>query len=186
MFAFLSQQVGGEACRRLAVSFRVDVAGGQPPPRRQRRPQGASHRPRRRAPAARRRPGAAGDHGLAAIRRRPGRRQRQRQCRFSGTGRRRHASSPHNSAGFRRTFPGNACRRRSLVLQSPARLVIMTTTSRCGTDSERPHRCCHLPNTVKNIDCGQVWACLSITPRPKVPLPVGVRTPAYHVVQWTH
>ena len=22
----------------------------------------------------------------------------------------------------------------------------------CSTDSERPHRCCHLPNKVENID----------------------------------
>jgi len=27
-----------------------------------------------------------------------------------------------------------------------------TTTSCCSTDSERPHRCCHLPNSVKIID----------------------------------
>jgi len=29
----------------------------------------------------------------------------------------------------------------------------VVSTSCCSTASERPHRCCHLPNKVENIDC---------------------------------
>ena len=30
-------------------------------------------------------------------------------------------------------------------------------TSHCSTDSERPHRCCHLPTKVENIDARRIF-----------------------------
>jgi len=46
-------------------------------------------------------------------------------------------------------------RRRALIVQSYSpgcANVNLHLTGCCSTDSERPHRCCHLPNKVENID----------------------------------
>ena len=83
----------------------------------------------------------------------------------------RSASSPQRRASFE-THPRLSggplgCPRPSSRLTSWLDPFACSKTS-CyySTGSEKPHRCCHLENTVKYVefnDCRQVWTCLSMS-----------------------